>query len=104
MTKEELMKEYAAGLVVGDDDYPDNLLVDKKRTTATRLALDMYDADLYGADFYRCNPKYQEKIISQIANFEIVRKTRSQGISIDIDGKIVLKGKHSNDRNKTNNN
>lgn len=44
MTKEELMKEYAAGLVVGDDDYPDNVLVDKKRTTATRLALDMYDA------------------------------------------------------------
>lgn len=93
MTKNELIDTFKAGFVVGDDDYPDNLLVNKKRTTDAKLALDMYDANLMGVDFHHCNKKYQEKIISQLGNNDDIRTIRSQGVAIDIDDKIILKGK-----------
>lgn len=50
MKKQKIIELTRAGFVVGQEPYQDNLLVNENETTDTKLALDMYDANL-GAKF-----------------------------------------------------
>lgn len=93
MKKQEIIELTRAGFVVGQEPWQDNLLVNEDETTDTKLALDMYDANLCGADYVRCNDKYKQQIVSQLANSDIIRKLRKNHVNITIDGQLVLKAK-----------
>lgn len=93
MKKQEIIELTRAGFVVGQEPWQDNLLVNEDETTNTKLALDMYDANLCGADYVRCNPKYKQQIVSQLANNDIIGKLRQNHVNITIDGQLVLKAK-----------
>ena len=96
MKKQEIIELTRAGFVVGQEPWQDNLLVNEDETTNTKLALDMYDANLCGVDYVRCNPKYKQQIVSQLANSDIIGKLRQNHVDITIDGQLVLKAKQPN--------
>lgn len=96
MKKEEIIELARAGFVVGQEPWQDNLLVNENETTDTKLALDVYDTNLWGVDYVRCKDKYKQQIISQLANNDVIRKLRKNHIDITIDGQLVLKAKPSN--------
>lgn len=96
MKKQEIIELTRAGFVVGQEPWQDNLLVNEDETTNTKLALDMYDANLCGVDYVRCNAKYKQQIVSQLANSNIIRKLRENHVNITIDGQLVLKAKQPN--------
>lgn len=96
MKKQEIIELTRAGFVVGQEPWQDNLLVNEDETTDTKLALDMYDANLCGVDYVRCNAKYKQQIVSQLANSDIIRKLRQNHVNITIDGQLVLKAKQPN--------
>lgn len=96
MKKQEIIELTRAGFVVGQDPWQDNLLVDEDETTDTKLALDMYDANLCGVDYVRCSDKYKQLIISQLSNSDVIRKLRKNYVDIAIDGQLVLKAKQPN--------
>lgn len=96
MKKQEIVELTRAGFVVGQEPWQDNLLVNEDETTDAKLALDMYDANLCGVDYVRCNNKYKQQIVSQLANSNIIRKLRQNHVNITIDGQLVLKAKQPN--------
>lgn len=93
MKREQIIESTRGGFVVGDPNYEDNLVVNEDKTTNNFLYLDMYDANLWGADYNNCTPKYKQKIISQLANYETIKTLRQNGVTIAIDGETVLRGK-----------
>lgn len=96
MKKQEIIELTRAGFIVGQEPWQANLLVNEDETTDTKLALDMYDANLWGVDYVRCNDKYKQQIISQLANSDVIRKLRKNHVDITIDGQLVLKAKQPN--------
>lgn len=93
MEKQEIIELTRAGFVVGQEPWQDNLLVNEDGTTNAKLALDMYDANLCGVDYVRCNNKYKQQIVGQLANSDIIHKLRQNHVDITIDGQLVLKAK-----------
>ena len=93
MKKQEIVELNRAGFVVGQEPWQDNLLVNVAETTSATLALDMYDANLCGVDYVRCNGKYKQQIVGQLANSDIIHKLRQNHVDITIDGQLVLKAK-----------
>lgn len=96
MKKQEIIELTRAGFVVGQEPGQDNLLVNENETTDTKLALDMYDANLCGVDYVRGSDKYKQQIISQLANSDVIRKLRKHHVDLTIDGQLVLKAKQPN--------
>lgn len=96
MEKQKIIELTRAGFVVGQEPWQDNLLVNEAETTNAKLALDMYDANLCVVDYVRCNGKYKQQIVSQLANSDIIRKLRQNHVNIAIDGQLVLKAKQPN--------
>lgn len=91
MDKDKILELTKGGFVVGDRDYPDNLLPNKKYTSSHALALDMYDADLIGASYWHCSSSYRDKIKQQLAQKDAIKVLRQSGVDIEVDGKLLLK-------------
>lgn len=98
MNKEELEKMFAAGFEINTagrhDMLDDNYVIDKDEIKDNYLALNMYDANFYPCDFWGMTPQARQTVISQLGNYESIQRARRNGVSIAIDGKIVLKAKH----------
>lgn len=95
MKKKEIIELTRAGFIVGQEPWQANLLVNEDETTDTKLALDMYDANLCGVDYVLCSDKYKQQIISQLANSDVIRTLRKNHVDLTIDGQLVLKAKQS---------
>lgn len=88
MTKAEILAKFAAGFVVGDEPYQDNLVVDEINTMDDELRLWAYDADLMPTNFASWADPYRKQVVEEVL---CSRRVQESNLAIFIDGVQIRK-------------
>lgn len=87
MTKAQVISRFKAGFTIGDNEWADEILVDKDGTTGTELRLWAYDANLCQSNFWHWADDYRRQVALTILRD---RRFKHTNLTVYLDCKPLL--------------